>query len=307
MVRDIERRARRDPLILPCILAALLLGSLPQARAQEAKEPTDAPTITGTGTLMPHKSSNLGPLVEGRVERIHVNVGDRVEAGSPLFEMRPETYQLKVEEMKAAVAMADAKLKQAQQNMGRTDRLSDRGIASVATKDNVTGALHVATGEVELAKARLRQAEQEFADTVVRAPFRGAVTVRYVDEGVFLTNRVPGGTGSSVVQVQKIDILVAVVRVPSRDLPRLSVGSHATLRIDGVDKPVTAKVDIINDMVDPATRTVEIRLGIDNVKYLIRPGVFVQAEIRPIQKATELSPQARPAEQPDRRSGITLR
>lgn len=306
MVRDIARCARRDLLTLPCMVAVLLLGSLPQARAQDAKEQAGAPAISGTGTLMPHKSSNLGPLVEGRVERIHVNVGDRVEAGAPLFEMRPETYKLKVEEMKAAVTMADAKLKLAQQNMGRTDRLSDRGIATVATKDNVTGTLHVATGEVELAKARLRQAEQEFADTVVRAPFRGAVTVRYVDEGVFLTNRVPGGTGSSVVQVQKIDILVAVVRVPSRDLPRLSVGNPATLRIDGVELPVTAKVDIINDMVDPATRTVEIRLGIDNSKYLIRPGVFVQAEIRPMQKATELSPQARPAEQPDRRSGITL-
>ncbi len=53
------------------------------------------------------------------------------------------------------------------------------------------------------------------------------------------------------------------------------------LRIDGVEEPVAAKVDIINDMVDPATRTVEIRLGVDNSGYAIRPGVFVQAEVRP--------------------------
>lgn len=267
-------------LVATLIIAMCAAGS---ADAQTARPGDGAAqqVISGTGTLMPHKSSGLGPLVEGRIERIHVNVGDRVEAGAPLFETRSEIYRLKVDEMKASLAMAEARLKQAQLTLDRTDRLSDRGVASVASRDNATSAVLVATGEVELARARLRQAEQDLADTIVRAPFKGTITARYVDEGVFLTNRVPGGTGSSVVQIQKIDLVVAIVRVPSRDLPRLSVGNPASLRIDGVEEPVAAKVDIINDMVDPATRTVEIRLGVDNSKYAIRPGVFVQAEVRP--------------------------
>lgn len=262
------------------LLIAALAGDVAQAQTANLKEYAFT-VISGTGTLMPHKTSSIGPLVEGRIERIYVNVGDRVEAGAPLFETRSQTYRFKVEEMKASLAIAEARLNQAQLTLDRTDRLSDRGVASVATRDSATSAVLVATGEVELARARLRQAEQDLADTTVRAPFKGTITARYVDEGVFLTNRVPGGTGSSVVQIQKIDLVVAIVRVPSRDLPRLSVGSPATLRIDGADEPIAAKVDIINDMVDPATRTVEIRLGVENSKYAIRPGVFVQAEVRP--------------------------
>jgi len=262
------------------LLIAALASDVAQAQATNLRERA-VTAISGTGTLMPHKTSSLGPLVEGRIERVHVNVGDRVEAGAPLFETRSETYRLKVEELKASLAMAEARLNHAQLTLDRTDRLSDRGVASVATKDTATSALLVATGEVELARARLRQAEQDLADTTVRAPFKGTITARYVDEGVFLTNRVPGGTGSSVVQIQKIDLVVAIVRVPSRDLPKLSVGDPATLRIDGVEQPIAAKVDIINDMVDPATRTVEVRLGVNNSTYAIRPGVFVQAEIRP--------------------------
>jgi len=270
------------------LLIAALASDVAQAQTTNLKEHA-VTAISGTGTLMPHKTSSLGPLVEGRIERIHVNVGDRVEAGAPLFGTRSETYRLKVEELKASLAMAEARLKHAQLTLDRTDRLSDRGVASVATKDTATSALLVATGEVELARARLRQAEQDLTDTTVRAPFKGTITARYVDEGVFLTNRVPGGTGSSVVQIQKIDLVVAIVRVPSRDLPRLSVGNPATLRIDGVEQPIAAKVDIINDMVDPATRTVEIRLGVENSTYAIRPGVFVQAEIRPVVRSDDLT------------------
>jgi RND family efflux transporter MFP subunit len=241
--------------------------------------------IAGTGTVVAHKTSNLGPLVEGRIEKIHVNVGDRVEVDAPLFETRGETFKLKVDEAKAAAAVAEARLTQAELAWARIEPLSDRGVTSKANRDVALSAAQVARAEIEAARARLRQAEQDLADTVVRAPFRAAVTARYVDEGVFLTNRVPGGTGSSVIQLQKIDVLVAIVRVPSRDLPLLSVGAPATLKVDGYDQPIEAKVSVINDMVDPATRTVEIRIAFENLNYAIKAGVFVQAEIRPSRKS----------------------
>ncbi len=266
------------------LMVAVLSGGAARAETSPRNE-SAATVISGTGTLIPHKSSGLGPLVEGRIERIHVNVGDRVEAGAPLFETRPESYRLKVEELRASVTMIDAQLKLAQATFGRTNRLSDQGVASNASRDAAITAVQVAAAELELARARLRQAEQDLADTTVRAPFTGTITARYLDEGVFLTNRVPGGTGSLVLQLQKIDILVAIVKVPSRDLPRLAVGNPAVLRIDGVEQPIRARVDVINDMVDPATRTVEIRLGVENLRYSIRPGVFVQAEICSAERA----------------------
>ncbi len=262
------------------LLMAVLTSGAAHAQSPAPDQIPADQVVIGTGTLMPHKSSSLGPLVEGRIERIHVNVGDRVEAGMPLFEIRAGGYRLRVEEMKAALAVAEARLKQAQLTLNRSDRLADRGVTSMASHDSASSAVLVATAEVDLARARLRQAEQDLSDTVVRAPFRGTITARLVDEGVFLTNRVPGGSGSSVIQIQKIDILVAIVRIPSRDLSHMSLGTPATLRVDGVDRPVAAKVDVINDMVDVATRTVEIRLGVDNSDYAIRPGVFVQAELR---------------------------
>src|SRR5581483_11711678 len=77
-----------------------LRKALPNERPGEASE-----TIAGTGTIVAHKTSSLGPLVEGRIENIHVNVGDRVEAGAPLFQTRSEIFKLKVDEAKAAVAV----------------------------------------------------------------------------------------------------------------------------------------------------------------------------------------------------------
>ena len=266
---------------------ALGQSAAPSRDVQPGMRALDSQTmVAGTGTVMAHKTSNLGPLVEGRIERIHVNVGDRIEAGAPLFETRAENFKLKVDEAIASVAVAEARLKQAEQAWARIGPLAERGVATQANRDTTLGAAHVAKAEIEAARARLRQAEQDLADTVVRAPFRASVTARYVDEGVFLTNRVPGGTGSSVVQLQKIDVLVAIVRVPSRDLPLLTVGAPATLKVDGHEKPIEAKVVVINDMVDPVARTVEIRIAFENSNYEIKAGVFVQAEIRAVRKST---------------------
>ncbi len=289
------RRPRRDAFIV-LMLALLASWMNPDLAVGQTSDPLlkipphdslieASVTITGTGTVMAHKTSNLGPLVEGRIERIHVNVGDRIEAGAPLFETRAENFKLKVDEAIASVAVAEARLKHAELSLGRIGPLAERGVATQANHDTALSAALVAKAEIEAARARLRQAKQDLADTVVRAPFRASVTARYVDEGVFLTNRVPGGTGSSVVQLQKIDVLVAIVRVPSRDLPLLTVGAPATLKVDGHEKPIEAKVVVINDMVDPVARTVEIRIAFENAKYEVKAGVFVQAEIRAVQRS----------------------
>ena len=149
-----------------------LRKALPNERPGEASE-----TIAGTGTIVAHKTSSLGPLVEGRIENIHVNVGDRVEAGAPLFQTRSEIFKLKVDEAKAAVAVAEARLRQAELAWGRIGPLAERGVTSQANRDIALSAANVAKAEVEAARARLHQAEQDLADTVVRAPFRAAVTV----------------------------------------------------------------------------------------------------------------------------------
>ena len=237
--------------------------------------------VVGTGTIAPTKSSDIGALVEGQVTEIYVHVGDRLEKDGPLFQIRPHTYRFKVDEAKAHLAMARARAAEAQNAFRRSEELYKGKTVSASVLDKARSAIGVANAEVLAATARLENADQDLTDTQVLAPFKGVVTARRADEGVYLSTRLSGGTGQTVVQLQKIDVVMAIIRVPARALERVRVASSVRLDIDGISQHVEAKISVINDKVDVATRTIEVRVAIPNEDYAIKPGLFVRAEIRP--------------------------
>jgi len=181
-------------------------------------------TVIATGTLGPKQTSNIGPLVPGVITRIYAKVGDRVEKGDPLFQTRKADYQRKVDEAKAGLNVAKAKLANAEQNFGRTQQLVDKGFSPRSKLDAEQAALDVARAEIQMRLATLRTAEQSLKDTTVRAPFNAAITQRYNDEGVFMTSSFRTGPESSVLQLQENHVVVAVVRAPEKALRILMSG-----------------------------------------------------------------------------------
>jgi len=236
--------------------------------------------IVGTGTVFAHKTSKIGPLVEGQVVNVHVKVGDRVQKGDLLFKIRPDNYRFAYDEAKARVTMAEARIIEVKPAVERAKSLNKRKNLSQAQLDKTLSALALARAEVASAKIKVEQARKNLDDTAMKAPFTGVVTYRFADEGIYLSNRFPG-SNSAVIELTKIDIVTAIIQVPSHELEKLYVGAPVKLKIDGISAPMDATISIINDKVDIATRTVEVRIRIENSNYAIKPGLFVRAEILP--------------------------
>ena len=236
--------------------------------------------IRGTGTIFAHKTSKIGPLVEGQIVRVHVKVGDRVEKGAPLFVINQVNHRFLYEEAQTRLTKAEARLKNAKPIFERAKELYQKGNTTLATMDKVTSAFAVARAEVVAAKIAVSRSKKNLDDTTAYAPFKSVVTSRYMDEGVYVSNRVPG-SNNAIIELQKIDIVIAIIQVPVRDIEKISVGAPVKLKLDGISKPIEGKVTVINDKVDIATRTLEIRVSIDNDNYDIKPGLFVLAEILP--------------------------
>jgi RND family efflux transporter MFP subunit len=236
--------------------------------------------IIGTGTIYAEKTSKIGPLVEGQVMRVHVKVGDHVEKGDPLFQIRSDSYRFIHEEAKAALEVTRAKLEEAEPAYKRAKKLYERGTVPLAQLDKARSVLAQVRAGINSAKVAVERTKKDLDDTIAYAPFNGVITSRYVDEGIFLSNRVPGGN-SAIIELKKIDVVRAIVQIPARQLEKLYIGEPVRLIIDGIAKPVKARVSIINDKVDVATRTVEVRIRIANKTMTIKPGLFVRAEIQP--------------------------
>lgn len=243
-------------------------------------EPVAVPIIV-SGTMAALQTSNIGALVEGPVDRIFVRVGDRVRKGQPLFRIRQADFARRVIEAEAAVELARAQVEQTERAHARIAELNQRGFAAAARLEDALAARDVARAQQGQAVAALGTARQALNDTVVRAPFDGVVTGRLVDEGVFLTSRLPMGGQSAALQLQELRIVAAIVAVPEARSADLRLNLPARLFIEGVPEPKPSYVAIINDRVDPQTRTVEARLPVRNENYGIKTGVSVRAEITP--------------------------
>ena len=182
-------------------LAALAIGCGTSETAETAKADTKAidvhrllvvdtelvVPVFGTGTIAAHKSTKIGPRVDGIIEEIFVKVGDRVEAGDPLFRTRQVHYRIRVDEAKQSLRLVNAELGQAKRERDRIQSLRTNNVASEGRMDEVLTAYDMAAARLGKAKAAHARALQELEDTTVRAPYPGAITHRYVDKGVVTT------------------------------------------------------------------------------------------------------------------------
>ncbi|MFQ5698148.1 MAG: efflux RND transporter periplasmic adaptor subunit [Myxococcota bacterium] len=238
-----------------------------------------AEPILGTGTIAAEKTTDIGPRVNGIIDQIYVRVGDRVQAGDPLFRTRTIDYELRVQAAQHALELARADLHKARRDRDRVRALHERAVASQDQLDAVETRYAVAAAQLGQAQTALARARQELEDTLVRAPYDATVTRRFVDEGAMETTMM--SSSSRVVRVMKTDLVVAIVQVPSVHLPRIHIGTPAQVDIDGIEGARDSLVAVLNDAVDPRTRAFEVRLPLPNPDLAIKPGLFARAHLLP--------------------------
>lgn len=237
--------------------------------------------ILATGTVMAAKTSNIGPQIEGPIEEIYVRVGDRVNKGDALFRTRDVVLKLQLQELVASSALYAAESRNAQIEFNRVSDLRKKGVASGAQFDTSAVALETARARVDITASKLAQVEQSIDDAIVRAPYTGVITERFVDEGVFISSRASGMGNSAVVQVKKADPVVVVWSIAAKYLPEITLGAKVKIRINGIPDVIDSEIHIINDRIDIASRSIDARSVVNNDGYKIKPGLFARAEIFP--------------------------
>jgi len=251
-----------------------------------------ADPLLASGTIAAKQTSNIGVLVRGVVERIYVRVGDRVTKGQALFQTRRVDYLQQLSEVEAQLAIAVAEQVNAENALERTSTLLDNGHVSSAVFDDVQATLQVAKSQVALRRTQVDAAKQRLDDTTVRSPFNGAITARYIDEGVFMANNFSGMGNSAVVQIQECEIAAGILFAPESEVGRLHLGLTGSLYVDGRDEPIRSEIIILNDRVDPKARTVEFRMAFLNEGCAVRAGQSVRAEVDVDPRATLVLPRA---------------
>lgn len=236
-----------------------------------------ATRVIAPGSLHPKRESKIGTEVTGRIERVLVSVGDRVETGAPLFQIDRTNYAAALAQAEAGVAVARAQRVQHEADTSRARTMHGKGVLSEQQLDRLATALAVARAQEEQAEQAVAVARRNLERTTVRAPYAGSIAERLADEGTTALTQ----PQTIVLVLQETDVLEARVAIPETQLSLVRSGDRAALYVQGFAEPVETTVFAVSDSIDPATRTYLVRMDVPNADHRLKAGVFARVEISP--------------------------
>lgn len=269
--------------------------------------------VEAVGSLFAHDEVTVSSEAEGRVEEVFFDVGDRVTKGQVLARISPVEMQLTVEQQKAALAQARARLglriedselkdvnqaaevkkaaadlADAEQRFRRAASLLETGVIPRQQYDEAEAryqaakATHaLAVQQIENLRAAMQQnlaslnlANKRLRDAQIRAPFSGHIKTRLVTVGQYLKVQTP------VMELVNVNPLRVRLNVPEKMSPWVKVGRNVTLTLEAFPgNKFNARITRINPAVDEKNRTFEIEGTVANPRNELKPGSFVKAVI----------------------------
>lgn len=227
-------------------------------------------TTSTTGTVAATKDVTLSTEMAGKY-RLLTNprtgkpfmLGDRVENGQVIIELEDEEYENNI-----GIEAKELSLKMAEQDYKKQKSLFDKGGVTLSELSSAEVSAVNARDSYEMAKIQLEYMK-------VSAPFTGILTgLPYFTDGTKVAS------GTAVVSMMSYEKLLLEVNLPEKQINQ--VVKNQPVRVMNYTLPEDTLSGIVQELspaISTETRTFVAKLRIDNDKLLLRPGMFVQAEI----------------------------
>ncbi len=208
-----------------------------------------------------------------RVLALPYEVNDVVAKGAVLVRFSDVEQKSARNAAQAQIASTQASYTDAQASYERIAAVYAQGYVSTAQMDRQRAARDAAKAALEAARARLAEVGQQLDYTVLRAPFAGIITHRFVHVG----QAVQAGTPSPqpLIQLQALDDLRVNVQVPQSAVEAIRKFHVAEVLPDG-GRRVTASTVEVFPYADPATHTFNVRLQLPAGNTGLYPGMTVK-------------------------------
>ena len=219
-----------------------------------------ARTIDYTATILPFEEVNMAPSTPGRIDKIYVEEGDRVNKGDKLFLMdRTQLYQLELQ------------LSNLQKDLDRIDTLLRSGSAKQQQYDQLKTQYDVLKTNVDFMKE----------NTVMKSPFYGVVTGKYFENGEMYSGAPTTQSGrSAIVTVMQVNPLKVNVSISEQYYPLIKIGMKAAVEADVYKgEKFTGTVYRISPTINAGSRSFIAELELPNKNDILKPGMFVRVSM----------------------------
>lgn len=233
----------------------------PLVKVEAATTMVFADRIEAVGTARAKEQVTLSAPVTERIVRLNFDDGAFVQRGQVVAVLRQA-------EQTAELTEANARAREAQQQLLRVEALKNRGFATRSNFDTQVAA-------AAQARAQAQQVEAQIGDRVIRAPFAGWVSLRTISVGAMASQ------GTEIATISDLSTIKLDFTVPETMLAALRQGLpievHSAAYPDRIFRGV---IEDIDPVIDPNTRAVTVRALLPNPDRALRPGMMMNVAIQ---------------------------
>lgn len=244
----------------------------------------------------------IAPKIQGRIRRLHVDLGDEVGQGQIVAELDSAEFEQEVLQAKAEFAVAEAQLVAsrnalsiAERELARIEALHERRIASDAQLDTAMTQKLTADASVQVAEAQVNRSRSLVESAQIRLGYASIradwtesdesrlVSERFVDEGDTV------GANSPIVAIVELSPMNAVIYVTERDYPALTAGQRVSLTTDAFPgRAWDGAITRISPVFREGSRQARIEIRVLNEDRDLKPGMFARVDtvLRTVEQAT---------------------
>jgi multidrug efflux system membrane fusion protein len=257
--------------------------AVPVATVQVAER--DMPVFrTGVGTVGAQQSVTVKVRVDGQLERVDFVEGQDVKAGQVLAQIDPRTFQAQLEQAQAQRARDLAQLGNARADLARYTNLLAEDAATRQQVDTQKALVAQLEAAVQTDEAQIHYQQVQLGYTRIVAPISGRTGARLVDPG----NIVHAADANGIVVINQVDPVAVVFTLPEeafQDVNRaLRQASADPLQViafprTGETALGSGRLTLLNNQIDTATGTVQLKGTFPNPGHVLWPGQYVNVRL----------------------------
>jgi membrane fusion protein, multidrug efflux system len=233
----------------------------PLVKAEPATTMRFADTLEAVGTARANEQVTVSAPVTERIVRLNFDDGSFVRSGQVVAVLQQAEQSAQLQE-------AQARAREAQQQLARLSQLKERGFATQSSYDTQVAA-------AAAARAQAQQVTAQIGERVVRAPFSGWVSLRNISVGAIASQ------GTEIATISDVSTIKLDFTVPETMLSAIRPGLPIEARSAAYPtQPFRGVIHTIDPVVDPNTRAVTIRARLPNPDRLLRPGMMLTVNIQ---------------------------
>ncbi|HEX8950865.1 MAG TPA: efflux RND transporter periplasmic adaptor subunit, partial [Polyangia bacterium] len=262
-----------------------LASAARRVSVEKAKAATFRPVHTYIGTTAAWNAARVGPqYVAAYVGTVLVRPGAVVKRGEVLATLDCRNASAATREIAARAHAIEERQAAVQHEAERTREMQAGGFASANELEQLTAKSAAEKAEAESMRASLVSRSLEVDDCILRAPFAGEVSERFVDPGAYVR---PGNPVATVIDRGQLRI---VADAPEGDFGVVAPGTAVQIAIEATGARLDAVISRRAPAADDATRTVRFELDVPNAERALPVGSTARLtiEVGAPQPATEV-------------------